>query len=85
MIEPFGRLDCLLSKDIIMKKNMGIFDRTLRIILAIVVAVLIYLGELSGTAAIILGIFAGVFLLTSLLSFCPLYTIVGVKTCASKK
>jgi len=68
-----------------MKKNMGIADRSLRIILAIVVAVLIYLGELSGVAAIILGIFAGVFLLTSLVSFCPLYTLVGIHSCPAKK
>ena len=68
-----------------MKKNMGIADRSLRIILAIVVAVLIYLGELSGVAAIILGIFAGVFLLTSLVSFCPLYALVGIHTCPAKK
>ena len=68
-----------------MKKNMGIADRSLRIILAIVVAVLIYLGELSGVAAIILGVFAGVFLLTSLVSFCPLYTLVGIHSCPAKK
>ena len=68
-----------------MKKNMGMADRALRIMLAIVVAVLIYLGEVSGTAAIILGIFAGIFLVTSLESFCPLYTLVGIKTCAKKE
>lgn len=68
-----------------MKKNMGIADRVIRIILAIVVAVLIYMGTLTGTAAIILGILAGVFLLTSLVGFCPLYTLVGFKTCAPKK
>ena len=68
-----------------MKKNMGIADRSIRIILAIVVAILIYFGELSGIAAIILGVFAGVFLLTSLVSFCPLYTLVGIHTCPAKK
>jgi uncharacterized membrane protein len=64
-----------------MKKNMGMFDRALRIILAIVVAVLIYMGTLSGTAAIVLGIIAGVFLITSLVGSCGLYSLVGVKTC----
>lgn len=64
---------------------MGIVDRVLRILLAIVVAVLIYMGQLSGTAALVLGIFAGVFLLTSLISFCPLYTLVGLNTCPAKK
>ena len=64
---------------------MGIFDRVLRIILAIVIAVFIYLGQISGTAAIILGIVAGVFFLTSLVGNCPLYSVIGVKTCAPKK
>lgn len=56
-----------------MKKNMGIVDRIVRTFLAVVIGVLYYLGEISGTAAIILGVIALVFLLTSLFSFCPLY------------
>ncbi len=68
-----------------MKKNMGIFDRSLRIILAIVVGILIYMGTLSGVAAIVLGIIAGIFLLTSLFGFCGLYTLIGCNTCAVKK
>ncbi len=69
-----------------MKKNMGIADRVIRVILAIVVAVLIYMGTLSGAAAIILGIIAGIFLLTSLVGSCGLYTLVGVNTtCPAKK
>ena len=63
---------------------MGIVDRVLRIILAIVVAVLIYTGTLSGTAAIVLGIIAGVFLLTSIVGFCGLYPILGIRTCKVK-
>jgi len=68
-----------------MKKNMGLIDRSLRIIMAIVIAVLIYLGELTGTAAVILGIFAGMFLLTSLGSFCRLCPVLGMNTCPAKK
>lgn len=69
-----------------MKKNMGSIDRVIRIALAVTVVVLIALGELSGIAAIILGIFAGIFLVTSFISFCPLYTLVGANTtCPSKK
>lgn len=68
-----------------MKKNMGIIDKVLRVSLAVVVAVLIALGELHGTAAIILGIFAAIFLITSLVGFCPLYTLVGMNTCPAKK
>ncbi len=56
-----------------MKKNMGLADRIIRTILAIVVAILYFTGQISGTAAIILGIFAIIFLLTSFVGFCPLY------------
>lgn len=56
-----------------MKKNMGMIDRILRVLLALTVAVLYYTNVLSGTAAIVLLIFAGIFLLTSLVGTCPLY------------
>ncbi len=68
-----------------MKKNMGIFDRILRIVLAIIVAILIYMETLTGTAAIVLGIIAGVFLLTSFVGFCGLYSLLGFTTCTVKK
>lgn len=64
-----------------MKKNMGNADRSIRTLLAIVVAVLYYNGTISGTTALVLGILAVVFLLTSLVSFCPLYALFGLKTC----
>jgi hypothetical protein len=56
-----------------MKKNMGSIDRTVRILLAIAVLVLYILDKISGLAAVILGILALVFVLTSLVGFCPLY------------
>ncbi|MCL6505161.1 MAG: DUF2892 domain-containing protein, partial [Pirellulales bacterium] len=56
-----------------MKVNMGGLDRGLRIVLALVVALLIGTGTLSGTWAIVLGIVAVVFLVTSLIGMCPLY------------
>lgn len=56
-----------------MKKNMGMADRTVRTILAIVIAILYFTNQITGAAAIVLGIFAVVFLLTSFMSFCPLY------------
>lgn len=64
-----------------MKKNMGGADRIIRILIAAVVAYLYYAGIISGTLGIVLLVLAGIFLLTSLVSFCPLYTIFGVKTC----
>ena len=63
-----------------MKQNMGAVDRVIRLILAAVIAVLYAMGEISGTAAIILGIFAVIFALTSLVGFCPLYTIFNIST-----
>ena len=55
-----------------MKKNMGKTDRVLRILLAVVIAVLYFTDSISGTAAIILLIFAGIFILTRFVGFCPL-------------
>lgn len=56
-----------------MKKNMGMIDRTARALLAVAVAVLYAVGLIEGVAALILGLFAVVFLLTSGIGFCPLY------------
>jgi len=63
-----------------MKQNMGTIDRVIRVILAILVLVLYLAGSISGTAAIILGIFAVIFVLTSLVGFCPLYGPLGIST-----
>jgi hypothetical protein len=56
-----------------LKKNMGTLDRIVRLVLAVAVAVLYFTGNLSGLAAIILGILAVIFFITSLVGFCPLY------------
>jgi len=63
-----------------MQKNMGTIDRLLRTIIAIVIIVLYFTGQITGTAAIILGILAVVFLLTSAVSFCPLYVPLKINT-----
>ncbi len=63
-----------------MKKNMGALDRVIRVVIAIVIAALYFAGQITGTAAIILGILAAVFLLTSLVSTCPLYLPFGLST-----
>ena len=57
-----------------MTKNMGTVDRVIRAVFAVAVAVLYFAGIISGIVAIILGILALVFLLTSIFGFCPLYT-----------
>ncbi|MFZ1370061.1 MAG: DUF2892 domain-containing protein [Ferruginibacter sp.] len=68
-----------------MKKNMGTADRIIRIILAAVVGFLYYNKTITGTLGIVLLVLAGVFVLTSLISFCPLYKLVGLNTCPVKK
>lgn len=67
-----------------MKKNMGGMDRIIRLIAAVVVIVLYFSGILQGTLAyVILGL-AGIFIVTSFISFCPLYALVGLNTCKVK-
>jgi hypothetical protein len=63
-----------------MKKNLGTADRLVRVLLALVVGALYLTDQISGTSAIILGVFALVFLLTSFMSFCPLYAIFNLST-----
>lgn len=57
----------------IMKKNMGNIDRALRILIAAVIIGLYFMGQISGTIAIIGLVFSAIFILTSFISFCPLY------------
>jgi len=64
---------------------MGTIDRVVRILVVIAIAVLYSQEIITGTTAIILGVVASIFLLTSLVSFCPLYKIVGLSTCPAKK
>lgn len=63
-----------------MKQNMGSADRIIRTVAALTVAVLYFAGIISGTVAIILGVLAAVFILTSLIGTCPLYLPVGLST-----
>jgi len=69
-----------IYKEMNMTKNMGLVDRIVRIVFAVVVALLILLGQVTGIAAVILGIFAAVFLLTGAIAFCPLYLPFGIST-----
>ena len=68
-----------------MKPNMGNIDRIIRILIAAVFAYLYFSGTVTGTLRLVLVILGGVFVLTSLISFCPLYTLVGINTCPAKK
>ncbi len=68
-----------------MKKNMGNTDKIIRLIIAAGIAILYFTGVIPGTIGIVLLILAGVFVLTSLVSFCPLYTLFGMNTCPRKE
>ena len=67
-----------------MKNNMGSLDKAVRIILAIVFAILYITKMVEGTFAIVLLVAGAIFLLTSIISFCPLYTLIGINTCGVK-
>jgi hypothetical protein len=68
-----------------MKKNMGNADRIIRILIAAVIAVLFFMNIITGTLAYVLLALGGVFVLTSLIGNCPLYSILGINSCAVKK
>ncbi len=63
-----------------MKKNMGAADRLIRLVVAAVIVILYFTQVITGTLAVILLIFAGIFVITSLVNFCPLYLPFGLNT-----
>ncbi len=68
-----------------MKKNMGLADRTIRVILALAFAALYFTGTITGTIGIVLMVLSAVFVLTSFISFCPLYLPFGLSTLRRKE
>jgi len=64
----------------IMKKNMGLADKVIRILAAIGIGALYFTGQIDGTTSIVLGALAVVFIATSFMSFCPLYLPFGLST-----
>jgi hypothetical protein len=63
-----------------MSKNMGTVDRLVRTVAAVVIAILLFTGTISGLWGTILGIVAAAFLVTSALGFCPLYVVLKLST-----
>lgn len=63
---------------------MGTIDKILRIIVAAIILVLYFTGQITGTLGIVLIAVAIIFVLTSLIGFCPLYTLCGLRTCPLK-
>lgn len=72
------------NKSFTMKKNMGGTDRIVRILLAVVISVLYFTQTIGGTLGIVLLVLGGIFVLTSFISFCPLYAPFGISTCKAK-
>ncbi len=68
-----------------MKKNMGSLDKIIRILIAAVLVILYFTDVVTGTPGIVLLVVSGVFVLTSLISFCPLYLPFGLSTRCEKK
>ena len=68
-----------------MKKNMGNSDRGVRIVIALAIAALYYFKVIEGTLAYILLAFAVIFLITSFMGFCPLYSPLKINTCKKKE
>ena len=64
-----------------MKKNMGSTDKIIRLILAAVFAVLFFTGTVTGLLGFVLLALGAIFVLTSLVGFCPIYALVGLNTC----
>jgi len=63
-----------------MKNNMGLADKIVRILIAVIVVILYFTNVISGTLGIVLLVLSGIFILTSLISFCPLYLPFGIST-----
>lgn len=68
-----------------MNKNVGSTDKIVRIILAAIFAALYFTGTVTGTLGLVLLVLGGIFVVTSLISWCPIYAIVGLRTCPAEK
>jgi hypothetical protein len=68
-----------------MKKNMGSADKIIRLLLAAVFILLVIFEVVSGTLVYILLALAAIFILTSLINWCPLYVPFGISTCRKKE
>jgi hypothetical protein len=67
-----------------MKINMGTIDKVIRVIIALVFSGLYFTGTVTGVLGYILLALGAIFILTSIMSFCPLYLPFGISTCPKK-
>lgn len=68
-----------------MKLNMSSADRIVRLLIVAIVATLYFTGTVTGILGYVLLAVGAIFLLTSIVGFCPLYTLFGISTCKIKK
>jgi hypothetical protein len=68
-----------------MKKNIGSADRIIRVIIAAIIGVLYFTGTITGTLGIVLLVFAVLLILTSAVSFCPVFRLFGINSCSLKE
>ena len=68
-----------------MKSNIGTLDKVIRVLLALAIVALYFTNVISGIITIILLVFSGIFIMTSFISFCPLYLALGISTRKKEK
>ncbi len=68
-----------------MKKNLGGTDKIMRLVIAVVIVILYFTEIIYGIFGIVMLVIAGILLLTSLVNFCPLYSLLGINTCPIKE
>jgi hypothetical protein len=79
-----SNFELILKNNIYMKKNMGDLDKVIRLLIVAVILGLYFTEIISGTIAIVLVAVGFVFVATSIIGFCPLYTLLGINTCKVK-
>ena len=68
-----------------MKKNVGNADRIIRLMVAGIFMALFFTGTITGTLGYVLITLSAVFVLTSWVGYCPVYTLIGLNTCQTRK
>jgi len=62
-----------------MKHNMTTADRIIRVIIAVIIAILYFSNAIPAAWGLTLMMVSFVFMLTAFINFCPLYTLLGIR------
>lgn len=68
-----------------MNRNLGNFDRIVRVVAAAILVLLVYTGVLVGAPGIAGLVVAVVLFITALVGFCPAYRLFGLSTCGERR